>query len=158
IYMMEFAYDLGGPAAIRYPRGGCSYGRGGHSDFDGRPKRLRSGKDVDIWSVGNMTDHAVKAAEILSERGIDAGVVDVRLVKPLDLTLIESGRPVYTIEDGIAGGGFGAKMAEALPGEDVRVLGWPDEFIPHGSCDDLYRKYGLDPESVADRIAVDLDK
>jgi 1-deoxy-D-xylulose-5-phosphate synthase len=156
--MMEFAYDLGGPAAIRYPRGGCSYGRGGHSDFDGRPKRLRSGKDVDIWSVGNMTDHAVKAAEILAERGIDAGVVDVRLVKPLDLTLIESGKPVYTIEDGIAGGGFGAKMAEALPGEDVRVLGWPDEFIPHGSCDDLYRKYGLDPESVADRIAVDLDK
>ena len=150
--MMKYAYSLNAPVAVRYPRGGCSWDPDSKSDFGGKPKRLKEGRDCDIWAVGNMTKHALKAAEILSERGIEAGVVDVRVLKPLDTSLADPEGRIFTIEDGIVTGGFGEKLAARLPHAVVTELGWPDKFIEHGSVDDLYKKYGLDAEGIAESV------
>jgi 1-deoxy-D-xylulose-5-phosphate synthase len=153
--MMEYAFKQDGPVAIRYPRGGCAYDPDEIDDFDGRSKRLFSGTDVDIWACGSMLDKAETAREILMKRGISTGIVDVRVIKPLDMSAISSHcRNIVTIEDGVISGGFGERVKAIVPASiNVMTLGWPDKYIEHGSCDDLYRKYGLDGESIAERIS-----
>lgn len=153
--MMEYAFEQPGPVAIRYPRGGCRFDPDAVEVFDGRSLRLFSGTDVDIWACGAMLDKAMTARELLQKRGISAGIVDVRVVKPLDMSAISSRcRNIVTLEDGVAMGGFGEKLRAIVPASiTVMNLGWPDRYIEHGSCEDLYRKYSLDGASIAERIS-----
>jgi 1-deoxy-D-xylulose-5-phosphate synthase len=153
--MMEYAFEQPGPVAIRYPRGGCGFDPDAVEVFDGRSLRLFSGTDVDIWACGAMLDKALTARELLRKRGISAGIVDVRVVKPLDMSAMSSRcRNIVTLEDGVVMGGFGEKLRAIVPASiTVMNLGWPDRYIEHGSCDDLYRKYGLDGASIAERIS-----
>lgn len=150
--MLRYAMTLNGPVAIRYPRGGCSFDLDG-KPFDGKNIRLASGRDLDIWAVGKMTETGRQVREKLARRGIDAGLVDVTTVKPLDLTpLADAPKHIVTIEDGVLTGGFGERFASAAKEFDVISFGWPDRFIEHGSCGQLYEKYGLDADSIAERI------
>ena len=152
--MMDHAMTLDNPCAIRYPRGAAP-----EIEFKGEPDRsytVSEGTDVEIWSVGNMLDTAVKAAEMLCERGVNAGVVNARIVKPLDLETLEESasrtKLIVTLEDNVVSGGFGQTVAAQLQETDVLNLGWPDEFIEHGSSAELYEKFGLDAESITERI------
>ncbi len=161
--MMEYALHVNGPCAIRYPKG-IAADLNGSSDrktLDGSCEVLREGKDVAIWAVGNMTGTALAAADILSDSGIDAGVVNVRFERPFDrLELMKSAEKCnrfVTLEDNVLSGGFGHEFSAELKmsgHEEPRVLnlGWPDKFIEHGSRAQLYRKYELDPAGVAERI------
>lgn len=153
--MLSYAFSLNSPVAIRYPRGNCDYDENREETFNGRNVRLSSGKDVDIWAVGSMLKRAEKAKELLELRGIHAGVVSVRTIKPIDMSVISSNcRNIVTIEDGTALGGFGEKLSALVPASiKVTNFGWPDKFIEHGSCDDLYKLYKLDGESIAERIS-----
>ena len=105
-----------------------------------------------------MTATAVEVFKILDGRGIRCGVVNARFVKPLDLeTLSESAartKLIVTLEDNVLAGGFGAQVSAALSGSDTKVysFGWPDRFIEHGSSEQLFKKYGLDAEAIAERI------
>ena len=152
--MMDYAMTLDNPCAIRYPRGTAP-----EIEFKGEPDRsytVSEGTDVEIWSVGNMLDTAAKAAEMLRERGVNAGVVNARIVKPLDLDALEESasrtKLIVTLEDNVVSGGFGQAVSAELQETDVLNLGWPDEFIEHGSSAELYEKFGLDAESITERI------
>lgn len=152
--MMDYAMTLDGPCAIRYPRGAAP-----EIEFSGDADSsltVKGGTDVEIWSVGNMLETAIKAAEMLCERGVNAGVVNARIIKPLDLNALEESasrtKLIVTLEDSVVIGGFGQAVAAELKETAVLNLGWPDEFIEHGSSQELYEKYGLDAESITERI------
>lgn len=156
--VLEFAMTLDSPCAVRYPRGACSFNENAVTHYNGKNIRLSEGADADIWAVGKMTETAETVRDILSSKGISAGVVDVVSVKPLDLSCFKKGIPVITIEDNMLAGGFGEKMRRKTGAEKMLNFGWPDQFIEHGDCDSLYRKYGLDAESIAERICEYLER
>ena len=155
------AYE--GPAFIRYPRGNAAGVRMKHYPETltvGKAKRLQEGNSVDIWSIGIMLEEANKLAARLSEHGIEAGVVDARFVKPLDRELLvesaKTHRLMITLEDHAATGGFGSAVIETLQQASipcpVKVIGWPDQFVEHGSSVEILRQSaGLDTESILER-------
>ena len=164
--MMDYAMTLSGPCAIRYPRGeaqdfSTGSGENGMVPVDGRSERLLSGSDVEIFAVGKMVSIGIEACEKLRFRGIEAGLTNGRFIKPCDreaiLSAAQRGKKLVTLEDNVLEGGYGSMINDLLIEEgrtDVRVLniGWPDKFIEHGSTAELFEKYGLDSESIAERV------
>lgn len=165
--MLDYALNLGRPAAIRYPKGAAEYNNKIMSTFDGKNIRICSGKgafNIDIWACGNMFSCGQQVCSLLSSRGIEAGLVDVAKVKPIDLSPLSdlADRPdlIVTIEDNSVSGGFGSCLASELALTDIKVMnfGWPDAFIPQGTCSQLSERYGLTPESIAERICEEVEK
>ncbi|MFQ7110515.1 MAG: 1-deoxy-D-xylulose-5-phosphate synthase [Anaerovoracaceae bacterium] len=157
--MMEFAAEAEGPCAIRYPRGEAENFGTDNVIEAGRAEVIREGKDTEIWAIGAMVKKALDAADILEDKGISAGVVNMRFLKPFDLSLLRGSadrfKLIFTLEDNVVSGGAGEEINNLLSDKDVKVLniGWPDKFIEHGSCEELYEKYGMDANSIAERIA-----
>ena len=151
--LLRYALSLNAPAAVRYPRGTCSWKKE-KLEYHGGNQRICAGRDVDIWAVGSMLDHAEEARVILEQQGYSVGIVSVLQVKPMDLSLLNPDvRLAVTLEDGIVLEGFGAMFHEQAPcGLEVLQLGWPDQFISHGSPQDLYRMYGLDGAGIAESV------
>ncbi len=161
--MLNTALALKKPVALRYPRG-----RGPGTPVkdelqlldEGKALVVKEGRDVWIWALGDMIPAANEAAHILEAAGISAGVVNVRFIKPMDKDLLKThagtARVVATLENGVIAGGFGSGVEDFVNGESLpaKVLkfGWPDEFVTHGSVDELFRKHGLDPETIAASI------
>lgn len=150
---MDYALSLNGPSAIRYPRGDAQE----YENFSEGVKniRVKSGKDLDIWACGNMYRFGLQLTEILKKKGIDAGLVCVEVIKPLDLEPYEKNSPLLiTLEDNDVYSGFGVHLAAQLSGENTEVIsfGWPDKFIEQGNFDELAGQYGLKPEQIAERI------
>lgn len=146
-----------GPIAMRYPRGN-GYGvplmeEGWEPLPIGKGEVLRQGDDVLLLGYGSMVYPAMQAAEILSEHGIEATVVNARFVKPLDTELIlplakQIGR-VVTLEEGCIMGGFGSAVAEALLDHNVLVpvirVGVPDILVDHATPEQSMADLGLTP-------------
>lgn len=117
---------------------------------------LRNGSDVTLAATGEMVYHALLAAKTLSEHhGIEADVLNVSFIKPLDTeTLAQSAKKtgkVLTIESHQYVAGFGGAVCEALCEHHpvpVRRLGTKDRFGQSGKPSDLFKEYGLDPESI----------
>src|SRR5690606_35569700 len=143
-----------GPIAIRYPRGnalGVEIG-----DFTkmeiGKGEIVKEGKDVAILAIGNMVNNSEKAAAILAESGIDAEVVNMRFVKPLDSELLmdvfSRFDKVLTVEDNTILGGFGSAVAEFAVQHnyknDILIHGIPDRFIEHGTPEELHEELKID--------------
>ena len=157
--MLDYAVlHHNGPIAIRYPRGTGKETLLQPVDVEpGKGVRLLEGEDVTIAAIGNMAETALHVAEILSGKGIRAEVINARFVKPLDEKLIFDSvaktRALVTMEDNCIRGGFGSSILELLNSKGFMVksklFGFPDEPIPHGSRDELFGKYGLDPDTVA---------
>jgi 1-deoxy-D-xylulose-5-phosphate synthase len=162
--MMDYAVSLNGPCAIRYPRGTAS---DCHTDHvvpleDGRSEQIREGNEVEILAVGKMVSVGIEVCKKLKSRGIDAGLINVRFVKPLDedavLAAAEHAGKLVTLEDNVLEGGFGSMITRFLAEKkianvEVLNIGWPDQFIEQGSTAELFVKYGLDPESLAERVS-----
>ncbi len=155
--MVEAAASCSHPTAIRYPRGNCRIDPEEHRVYSGGNVRIRSGKDGDLWAVGAMLDTGREVCRILEEQGIFLGLVSVKSVKPLDLSLLpRNTKRIYTLEDGVLTGGYGQYMKAHTPAFwQVTGFGWPDRFIEQGAPADLYQKYGLDAAGVAERIRED---
>ena len=153
--MLELSLQMDGPCAIRYPRGTAINLEMECADTAGKAVRLRQGTDADIWAVGSMVKPAIDAAELLGADGISAGVVNIASASPLDeVFLMEAADDfalLVTIEDGIVTGGVGEAVKARTAEKDTKVinLGWPDQFIEHGTQEQLYQKYGLDADSIA---------
>ncbi len=162
--MLEFARQCGGPCAIRYPRGTAPQMDVGAEIRLGKAQRLKDGKDVEIWAIGAMTQKAVEAAEILSRNDISAGVVNMAFLNPLDKEmLMESAEKVpliATVEDNVLTGGAGEEVNNVLAGSGAKIIniGWPNKFIEHGTCSELYSKYGMDAPAIAERIIQELER
>lgn len=153
-----------GPIAMRFPRG-SGYGvplmeEGWEPLEIGKGEILRHGDDVLLLGYGTMVYPALQTAEILSEHGIEATVVNSRFSKPLDiemiLTLTEKIRRVVTLEEGCVSGGFGSAVAEALLDRDVVVpvkrIGIPDVLVDHAQPDESKADLELSSSQIADRI------
>ena len=159
---LHTALALGGPFAIRYPRGaaeGVAVPEEPQVLPVGVSRLLREGSDVAILAFGCMAPRALKAARLLAARGIEARVVDMRWVKPMDEEAIRDAcdtRLIVTVEAGViaggAGEGGGGYLAEMGLDSPVRMLGVPDVFVPQGRSDLLVEDLGLSPEGIANAI------
>lgn len=147
-----------GPSALRYPRGvGVGIRMSDPDPWDvGKGELLRDGSNIAIVAIGSAVHPALEAAEILSEGGVEAAVVDARFIKPLDVDLIvEIGRAcgtILTVEENSLMGGFGSAVIETISdaGEQIKVsrLGIPDSYVEHGSPAELRAGLGLDAEGI----------
>lgn len=153
-----------GPIAMRYPRGngyGVPLMEEGWEPLEiGKSEILRTGDDVLIVAYGTMVYPGMQAAEILSEHGIEATVINARFVKPLDTELIlplakKIGR-VITLEEGCIMGGFGSAIAEALMDADILVpvkrFGVPDVLVDHAEPNESKTELGLTSHQIAERV------
>ena len=152
-----------GPAAIRYPRGA---GTGAVPEKKprlleiGKSEVLRHGTRSAIFALGNMCELALTAAEELEKQGVSTAVINARWIKPLDTATIEffaGGCDVIcTIEDHVLTNGFGASVIEHLSDRHMTTpvvrIGWPDQFIEHGTVPILRAKHGLTVEATIQKI------
>jgi 1-deoxy-D-xylulose-5-phosphate synthase len=152
-----------GPIAIRYPRG---TGTGAVPKTSprlleiGKAEVIRHGADVALFGLGNFCQVALEAADLLEKEGIKAAVVNPRWIKPLDAVTLEffarGSKVICTLEDHAVSGGFGSAVAEHLSDAGITTplvrVGWPDQFIEHGSVPILREKYGMTAKAVTARI------
>ncbi|NDJ18254.1 1-deoxy-D-xylulose-5-phosphate synthase [Myxacorys almedinensis] len=153
-----------GAIALRYPRGN-GYGvplmeEGWEPLPIGKGEVLRQGDDILLVAYGSMVYPAMQTAEILTEHGIEATVINARFAKPLDTELIlplaqQIGR-VVTLEEGCLQGGFGAALLEAMMDAEVVVpvtrVGVPDLLVDHATAEESKAELSLTPPQMADRI------
>ncbi len=159
---LHTALSMGGPFAIRYPRGeaeGVPLPETPEVLPEGKARVVREGSDVAILAFGRMVGQAVGAAEMLADEGIDARVVDMRWVKPLDVQAIQAAcetKLVVTVEGGVIAGGAGegvlGEMAAAGLNTPAINLGINDKFVTQGSVNQLLHEQGLDAEGIAAAI------
>lgn len=164
-HMIKTAIEYNGPAAIRYPRGS---GEGAKMEEElktieiGKAELIRDGYDIAILAIGNMVYPSIEASAILSNKGIDAAVVNMRFAKPVDrgiiIELCKNVNAIITVEENVLQGGFGSAVLEVLEEEglnNIRVkrIGLPDKFIEHGSQSILREKYQLTPMTIAATIS-----
>ena len=108
-----------------------------------------------------MLDEALKAADILKEKGISAGVTNIAVVKPVDTSIGDMDtKLVVTLEDNVLSGGFGEAFTALYKDADFDILsiGLPDSFVEHGDIPSLRKECGIDAESVAEKILERLGK
>jgi 1-deoxy-D-xylulose-5-phosphate synthase len=152
-----------GPIAIRYPRG---IGTGAEPKKRpsileiGKAEVLRHGSRAAIIALGTMVELALEAAAALEEEGISTAVINARWIKPLDATTIEffarGCEVVCTMEDHVLHNGFGCAVIEHLAEQRITTpvvrVGWPDQFIEHGSVPILRKKHGITSDVAVDKI------
>ena len=159
---LHTALKLEGPVAVRYPRGAAA-GVGLPDEAvelpEGKAIVRREGADIALLAWGDMVKTSLEAAELLLEQGIDARVVDMRWVKPLDREAIASAASthlVVTVEDGMIAGGVGEAVMDALMQMGSKVpalaLGVDDRFVTHGTQAELLHMLGLDGEGICNSV------
>jgi len=153
------------PCAFRYPRGngvGVELPNIGETLEIGKGRIVRKGKQAAILCLGARLEECKRAAEILSLKGIELTIIDARFAKPLDEKLVmevaTSHEAVITIEEGSIGG-FGSHVAQLLSDRGVfdkglkfRSMFLPDLFLDQDTPDAMYKKAGLDCESIVEKI------
>lgn len=158
--MMLFALEQNTPTAIRYSRGAAWEGLQDHQQeiTMGKAEWICEGQEIALLAAGNMVETAMWVREHLKAEGQKVSVVNMRFVKPIDEEVLqkikERHSKVVTLEEGVFNGGFGEAVSAWYEGTPMRVLNiaLPDQFIEHGSVTELKKKYGLDPESITQKI------
>ncbi|ABR74732.1 1-deoxy-D-xylulose-5-phosphate synthase [Actinobacillus succinogenes] len=155
--MLYTGYRCGKPAAVRYPRGNAV-----GVELEplreltiGKSKLIRNGKKIAILNFGTLLSSAIKAAE-----NLDATVVDMRFVKPIDevriLEIAQTYELIVTLEENAIQGGAGSAVAEVLNSHQKTTallqLGLPDFFIPQGSQQEILADLGLDEKGIEEKI------
>lgn len=162
-HMLATAVAIEGPAAVRYPRGaglGVPLTDSLETLPVGKAEVLQEEGDIAFLAVGTMVEKAKEAAAILKEEGIEAAVVNMRFIKPLDTELLgemaRTKRLLITAEENVLAGGFGSAVAEYLADNGIEVpllrFGIPDRFIEQGTRRELLSLCGLQPDEMAERI------
>jgi len=156
--MLELAiYRIDGPVAVRYPRGG----EGEYTQSSGKAPStvLREGKDITLVSYGVMINSMLEAAKMLESVGIDAEVIKLNLINPLDTeTVLRSLRKTgrfLSAEDVCAFGSVGSRLLAAIAQEglalnNAKTLDLGNGIVQHGSVDELLKLAGLDAQSIAE--------
>ena len=143
-----------GPVAIRYPRGGD-----GAFLTAGRETLFRVGRDITIVTYGTMINQVISAADQLALRGIEAEVLRLRTIKPLDMEAVttsvrKTGR-LLVVEEAEGVGSVGHELIEKLSQRGVPVIysgqNIGDRFVTHGAMAELYRHLNLDAEAIVRR-------
>ncbi|MCY1702464.1 1-deoxy-D-xylulose-5-phosphate synthase [Deinococcus sp. SL84] len=152
--MLRGAARVGGPVAIRYPRGNTDQLPAGEwpSIEWGTWERMKAGDDVVILATGKPLADALAVAQ--GRPGV--GVVNARFVKPLDEFMLRqiagSARAIVTVEDNTVVGGFGSAVLETLSrwglSVPVHILGIPDQFQEHAKPESVYARAGMDAAGI----------
>ena len=162
-HMLATAIAIEGPAAVRYPRGaglGVPLTDSLETLPVGKAEVLQEEGDIAFLAVGTMVEKAKEAAAILKEESIEAAVVNMRFIKPLDTELLgemaRTKKLLITAEENVLAGGFGSAVAEYLADHGIEVpllrFGIPDRFIEQGTRRELLSLCGLQPDEMAERI------
>ena len=152
-----------GPFSIRYPRG-----NGVMTDWKtpfkeikvGTGRKVCSGEDIAILSIGHPGNFAQEAIALMKESGISIAHYDLRFVKPLDAVLLHEVftkfKKVITVEDGCLMGGFGSAIIEFMVDQkynsEIVRLGIPDEYIHHGTQEELWKDCGFDAKAIVKAV------
>ena len=151
--MLEFAVSLKKPVVIRYPRGeeDTNIKFKNHEKIEeGKAEIIKEGENVTIIAIGKMVAKALQIAEKLQQKGKEVEIINARFLKPLDVeTIIKSiqkTKNVITLEDGTEINGLGTAIKELIVDNklekiNIKSIAYPDEFIPHGSVEELEKKY-----------------
>lgn len=158
-----------GPIAIRYPRGS-----GVGAKPKDKPVLLEIGRaeivdpegEVALIGLGSMFEMAEKTRGLLAQKGVKAALINPRWIKPLDGAVLcqfaEQCKVLCTFEDHVLKNGFGVAVIEHLHDVGIHTpvvrIGWPDEFIEHGSIGILRKKHGLTPERAVEMILAALPR
>lgn len=152
-----------GPFSIRYPRG-----EGVMTEWKtpfkaikvGTGRKLRSGTDIAVLSIGHIGNYAAKGIDRLEAEGYSVALYDMRFVKPIDEMLLHEVfgkfKHVITVEDHALHGGMGGAVLEFMGDHGysahVKRLAIPDRFIEHGTQPELYRECGIDDIAVVEAV------
>ena len=153
------AAEINGPVYIRVARPVCDVITSESDPFvPGKANVLRDGGDVCIIAAWLMVPESLKAAELLKTEGVNAAVVNMHTIKPIDsdiiLKMAEKCGAVVTAEEHSIIGGLGSAVAEVLAGKSGAKfdrVGIMDRFGQSGKPADLFREYGLTPENIAQK-------
>jgi 1-deoxy-D-xylulose-5-phosphate synthase len=158
-----------GPIAIRYPRGA---GTGARPKAQpklleiGKAEVVRHGQDVALLGLGNMFALAEETAKRLEEQGFSVALINPRWIKPLDIGTLEffarRVEVICTFEDHVLHNGFGCAVVEQLADSQIATpvvrIGWPDQFVEHGSIPVLREKHGVTVDAALEKIRPFLKK
>jgi 1-deoxy-D-xylulose-5-phosphate synthase len=162
--MHTAVYGNEGPFVIRYPRG-----QGEIKEWENEPqilpigkgRKLKKGKDLALLSIGSIGNNAAKAIVEAEKRGISVAHYDMVFLKPIDEELLNSVakkfRHIITVENGVISGGLGSALLEFLTDNnyrDIKVhrIGFEDEFVTHGSINELQQITGIDVNGILEQI------
>ena len=148
----EAAVESGKPTYIRL------WGKTGspivyESDYNyeiGKAILLREGKDIQIVATGSMAVQALKAAQLLSEEGIEADVINMHTIKPMDTTLLDSHKQIFSIEEHSIVGGLGDALRES--GFSINKIGIEDRFGEVGDYNYMLKQHNLTNEKIKETI------
>lgn len=155
---VAWAASYDGPVFLRLSRVGVpDLLPAGHTFVPGRANRLRDGDAVTLIANGTLTHRMMKAADLLAQRGIEARVLNMATVRPIDIEAVvaaatETGA-ILTAEEHSVFGGLGSAIAEVVVAEapvPMKILGVPGIFPPTGSAEFLLDEFGMSPRAVAD--------
>lgn len=159
--MLDYAVNVhNGPIALRYPRGREKYHIDNGEFILSKASVIKEGTHISIVSEGQSVGVTLEAAEILKEKGINAEVIDVRTIKPLDFeTIFESCKKtgfLYSVEENLRRGGMGEMIASEAKNRNLdfkmKIKAIEDEFITHGSISQINELYGFTSEKIAQDI------
>lgn len=158
---VKAALDHEGPVYIRFGRLAVPvlYDEDNYEFEIGKAKELRPGKDITIIASGLPVAASLEAAERLAEEGVDARVIDMHTIKPIDEEAIikaakETGN-IFTVEEHNVLGGLGSAVSEVVAEEcpvPVHKIGIYDQFGESGQAEELLVKYGLDADGIYKQI------
>lgn len=165
-WAVKAIYHEPGPFYLRLGRSKVSVIYGENTDFEiGRGLKLREGKDVGILACGIMVQESLQAATILAQMGIEATVLDIHTIKPLDRELIlETARVtgcLVTAEEHSVIGGLGGAVSELITSEypvPVTRVGIQDVFGQSGSPQELLDFYGLNADQIVEAVKISMSK
>ena len=166
--MMKFALALGGPVAVRYPRGTAYDGLSGHR----APIRLGKAEwiyrewEIALFALGSMVKTGEQVREILKKRGFAVSLINARFVKPIDEDAVEQACKehvlIVSMEENVRCGGYGEKVLDCMNRRGLKNcflnISLPDTYVEHGNVELLKQKSGIDADSIAERICRALGK
>jgi 1-deoxy-D-xylulose-5-phosphate synthase len=157
--MLADALALDGPSLVRFPKGTAREVPDSEVGRGLAARQVVEGDQICLLAVGKLVDATMQAAEHLAADGLSVTVWDVRVVKPLDTAMLADAARhdlVVTVEDGVRNGGAGSWIADALSDLDdghrtppILRLGTTDEYLDHGSADQIHTDLGLDATGIA---------
>ena len=158
---IKAAIDHEGPVYVRLGRLGVEAVHDPETfKFEvGKGVEIKEGTDLTIVATGLMVQESLKAAEILAEKGVNARVIDMHTIKPIDTEILvkaakETGF-IVTVEEHNIAGGLGGAVCEALSQNypcKVKMIGVEEKFGKSGTPAALLEKYGLNAEAIAEKI------